>query len=241
MDMYVKNSNKLPSDHKLSIKAPAKDEAGFYTWEKKIEVATKYMALGNMRLVSELCKVDYRTLVNWKKEKWWADLIDEIKKSRQTETNSKLSKLVDMSLDVIKDRLKNGDFILNNKTGSIDRKPVSLRDANSVAKDLLGAQIRMEEMTSKLEIQKESVQEQLKLLANEFSKWSKGLSKQNAQTINFKEVANALHDQREERLQEGSGEVYEQAIGGEEEGSAEQGQEDDDGQGFSPQGGWEGR
>lgn len=216
--MYVKNTNTLPPDHKLKIRNVAKDEAGFYTWEKKIEVATKYMALGNMRLVGELCKVDYRTLMNWKKEKWWTELLNEIKKTRQTETSTKLSKIVDKSLEVIADRLEHGDFILNNKTGNIDRKPVSLRDANSVAKDLLGTQIKMEELTSKIETRQESVQEQLKLLATEFAKWSKGLSKQNAQTINFKEVANAI----EGTMGENVSRAEEEGIGPDEDSSEEE-------------------
>jgi hypothetical protein len=198
--MYVKNTDKIPDDRELRLSAPAKDDSGFYTWEKKIEVATKYMALGNMRLVSELCKVDYRLLMAWKKEEWWHQLIDEIRKANKSALNTKLSKIVDRSLEVISDRIENGDFILNNKTGEVERKPVSLRDANAVTKDLLNHQIKVEELEAKIEIQKETVQDQLALLAKEFSKWSKSISNKKATDIDFKEINDALHEGRQEGL-----------------------------------------
>jgi hypothetical protein len=224
----------LPADSKLRLNAKPVTDAGFYSWEKKIDVVTKYMALGNFRLVSELTGVTYRTLMNWRKEDWWAELVEEIRNTRKTELNSKLSKIVDKSLEVIQDRLENGDIILNNKTGELMRKEISLKDANQVTKDLLNHQLKMEELTSKLEIQKETVTDQLKLLAAEFSKWSLASSKKTAQTIEFKDVNSAIHDEREEGLQEGSGEVYEPSGSSEEALGAEQSPTSPDERGVSP-------
>jgi hypothetical protein len=231
--MYVKNTDKVPKDHELKLSNinKAKDSSGFFTWEKKIEVVTKYLALGNYRLVSELTKVDYRTIMLWKKEPWWDDLIEEIKKTRTSELSTKLSKIVDRSLEVVADRLENGDVVMNMKTGEFDRKPVSMRDANIVVKDLLNHQLKMEELSSKIEIQKETVQDQLALLAAEFAKWNKAITKQTATTIEFKEKTNAVHDERETGLQEGSGEVYEQAFGDQEESPAKSSSERDDEEG----------
>jgi hypothetical protein len=192
-----KNTDKIPADHELRLSAKDKTEGGHFTWEKKIDVVTKYMALGNARLVSELTKVPYITLMGWKKEPWWAELIEEVRRTRQGELNTKLSKIVDKSLSVIEDRLENGDIILNNKTGDLIRKPVSLRDANSVTKDLLAHQVRVEELTQKMEVQKDSVQDQLKLLATEFAKWSRKLVHTSATDIPFKETSLAIHDERE--------------------------------------------
>lgn len=219
--MYFKNTDKLPPDKELSLTAKSKDEGGFYTWEKKIDAATKYMALGNMRLVSELCKIEYRTLMYWRKTPWWSELIEEIKNTRQTEVNTKLSKIVDKSLSVIEDRLQNGDFVMNRKTGEIDRIPVNIKDANTITRDLLKHQIKQEEIVNRIQIQKETVQDQLKLLALEFAKWAKKPSKEGAVDIEFKEPVNALHDQREEGLQEGSGEIYEPPGSDQEEDGAE--------------------
>lgn len=217
--MYKRNTDKLPKDSELRLSNTKRDENSNYTWECKIDVATKYMALGNFRLVSEVTKVPYRTLMFWRKEPWWAELIEEIKKTRQTELNTKLSKIVDKSLEVIADRLENGDFVLNNKTGELIRKPVTIKEANVVTKDLLNHQIKMEQMVSNIEIQKETVADQLKILAGEFAKWSRQLTKRNASDINYKEITNALHDQRVDSGRED--EVVPEGLEGEEPGKGE--------------------
>jgi hypothetical protein len=172
----------LPADSKLKLSMPEKDSIGYYSWEKKIDVATKYMALGNMRSVGELTGIPYVTLIGWKRTEWWGELIEEIRKTRKTEMNTKLSKIVDKSLAVIEDRLENGDWVMT-KDGDLSRRPVTMKDANTVTKDLLAHQVRVEEMTNKLEVQKETVQDQLQLLAKEFAKWSKKLSNNVAEDI----------------------------------------------------------
>lgn len=184
-----KNTDKLPADHELRLSAKDKTAGGHFTWEKKIDVVSKYMALGNARLVSELTKVPYQTLVVWRREPWWAEIVEEVRRTRQGEMNSKLSKIVDKSLSVIEDRLENGDIIMNNKTGDLVRKPVSMKDANSVTKDLLAHQIRVEELTQKSDIQKETVEDQLIVLAKEFSKWSRKLVQTNSTDVPFKELS----------------------------------------------------
>ena len=219
----AKKAGNRRSESALRVSIPERDSLGNFTWEKKIDVATKYMALGNMRLVGEICNVPYQTLFSWKKQDWWAELIEEIRKTRRAETNTKLSKIVDKSLSVIEDRLDHGDFIMNLKTGELERKPVSMKDANTVTKDLLSHQARVEEMTQKMETTKETVQDQLKLLANEFAKWSRKLGNQDAITTGFKEIASAVHDEREEGLQEGGGEIYEPSLSNQETEFAEQG------------------
>jgi hypothetical protein len=204
----------LPKDNKLKVSIPEKESNGyFHTWEKKIEVVTKYMALGNMRLVSELTKIPYYTLIGWKKEDWWGDLIDEIKKTRYAEQNTKLSKIVDKSLAAIEDRIDNGDFILNNKTGEVVRKPISIRDANTVARDLLNHQIKVDEVSNRMEERKENFQDTLKVLANEFAKWTRRVSTNKAETIDFKDLTDALHEEREAGLQDRGGEVHQQTSG----------------------------
>ena len=197
---------------------PAKKER--YSWEQKVEVATKYMQLGNMRLVSELTEVPYQTIADWRKTDWWPDLIDEIKTIKRSKTGAKLAEIIEQSIAVVTDRLENGDFVLNNKTGEINRRPVSLRDAAQVTNQLITRQLQMEELAEKLVNRKESVKETLSMLAREFAKMTREQEKIKAQTIAFtevnKEVDNAIYDEREEGLQEGSGEVHVQTSSQEE-------------------------
>lgn len=207
----------IPKDHQLRVNKTGKQDGKSWSWEKRIAVATKYLALGNMRLVSELENIPYITLQSWKNEDWWPQILDEIRKAKAAQTNTKMSKIVDKSLDLIADRLENGDWVFDQKNSQMIRKEVSLKDATQAANALLNQQIKMEEMTQRVEIQKESVQDTLKMLAGEFAKWAKKDAKQEVIDVDFKEINNAIHAEREEGLPEGSGPLHEQAGSGEEE------------------------
>lgn len=182
-----------------------------WSWEQKVEVATLFMQLGNMRLVCEKTDVPYQTILDWRKTDWWPELIDEIKQIKRSKTGTKLAEIIEQSIAVVQDRLENGDFVLNNKTGEINRRPVSLRDAAVVTNNLITRQIQMEELAEKLVNRKESVKETLAVLAREFAKMNKLQEKAKAETIEFKESNNAIYEERQEGLQEGSSSLHEQA------------------------------
>lgn len=174
-----------------------------WSWSDKTEAAKKYMLLGNMRIVSELTGISYNTLCDWRKQDWWVSLIDEIKAAQKAKRNTKMNEVIDDSMEIIHDRILNGDFILNNKTGEIQRKPVALRDIGNLANQLLTRQAQLEEITNRMENNKETVQETLKALAKEFAKWQRITNKNQAEDAVY-----AIHDERQEGLQEGSSEVY---------------------------------
>ena len=190
--------------------------------EKRIEVVTKYLALGNMRLVSELTGVSYQLCRMWKREPWWRELEDEVRASRTLALDNKLSKIVDKSLDTIADRLENGDVVFNQKTGEVVRKEVSLKDATKVATDLLTRQAVVQKQEKEVvAIQNTgTIQDQLKMLAMEFAKFNKTNTGPVQDAVIIGEP-NALHDQWETRLQEGSEELYLETSGEEEESGTE--------------------
>lgn len=129
-------------------------------------------------------------------------MMDEIRLIRKSKTGTKLNDIVTTSLELLQDRLENGDWVLNNKTGEMVRRPVSLRDASSMTNALMTRQLQMEELAERMEHRNETVQETLSMLAREFTKMNKQIAKQSAQTIDYVETVDAVHDQREERHQE---------------------------------------
>ena len=173
-----------------------RDENGAWSWQKKLEVATKYNELGNMRLVSELTGVPYSCLVEWKRSDWWPTLIEEVRKQKQLAKVKKMGDIVDRSLEILQDRLENGDQIYDPKSQEIKRVPISMRDASKTATEILDKQIKLEEMANRVEVQRETVQETLKLMATEFSKWTKRQSTKDAETIEYKELTDAIHEER---------------------------------------------
>ena len=144
-----------------------------YSSEVKQDVLTKMLALGNQRLVSKLTGVEYATISTWKKTDWWQEMSDQLRLEQATKLDTSLSSVVEKSLEVVADRLENGEHVLNNKTGALIRKPVSMRDSARVASDLLARQSILRKVDNAAPEQKESMKDILGTLAREFAKYAK--------------------------------------------------------------------
>lgn len=149
------------------------EQSSKWSWSEKADVVSLYMSTGNMRLVSEQRHVPYDTLCAWKKSEWWPTLVDELRLAKKLKQNTKIDTILEAGVEVIKDRLENGDYILNNKTGVVQRKPVSLRDAGAITNALMTRQIQMEELAQRMDYRESSMKDTLDLLAKEFQKWNR--------------------------------------------------------------------
>ena len=139
--------------------------------EKKIAAVTQYLVLGNMNLVAASTGIDAHLLRHWKMQPWWADTEREIRTTENLQIDTKLTQIVDRSLDVVQDRLANGDFIYNQKTGQIIRKPVNMKDAVTASKEMLTKrELLRGNATERREQVQVSMADQLKALAYEFAK-----------------------------------------------------------------------
>lgn len=207
--------------------------------EKWVEVVTQYLILGNLKLVAAVTDVPYETIRNWKNTQRWLELEQEIRASQNIQMDQKLTQIVEKSLDATLDRVENGDFIYDQKSGEIRRKPASLRDIHRVAVDVLS---RRELLRDKASERKETTQitvtEQLGMLAQEFAKWvEKGKPKEVLEMVEVVGENDAVHEEWETRLQEGTGVgAQEEAGESEGEGSTERSPLDDDGTGESKEG-----
>lgn len=210
--------------------------------EKKIEVVTLFLQLGNMKIVASATGVPYQLLRLWKTQSWWKEYEFEIKNAKRSETNTKMTKIIDRSLTILEDRLENGEVVLNNKTGELIRKPVSMKDTLSVTRELFNQQNTFEKQKideSGLQHQ-ESIQDTLKQLANEFAKFNGTKKPQviEAEDVEFKEAEDAIYEEREEGLQEGVREVPGETGTDQESLGTQQSAERTLQGGLSPKGGW---
>lgn len=145
--------------------------------KKKLEVVTTYLALGKLPLVEAMTGVPRTTLKQWKQQPWWRELEVDITSEDDLELSGKLRKIVDRSLDAVVDRIANGEFILNMKTGKVDRVPVKLRDAHRVSVDLIDKyNLIRGKPTSRIE--KVAVEDAMLKLAAQFQEWAKSLKKE---------------------------------------------------------------
>ncbi len=188
--------------------------------EVKIGVVTRYLAIGNMSLVAASTGLDHQMLRNWKTQPWWKEVEAQVRATENLQLDTKISKIVDKSLDAVLDRVENGDFIYDNKTGDIKRKPANMRDIAKVSTEMISKrELLRGNATSRNETPQASVAEQLKSLAIEFARWNKKQPTQQ-ETLDVESIEileditlqegndDAIYDEREEGLQEGSGPVH---------------------------------
>lgn len=147
------------------------------TWpkEKKLQAVAQYLALGNMKLVEATTGVNYGLLRQWKMQPWWKEYESEIRNTENVKLDSKLTTIVEKSLEAVANRLEHGEPVWNSKTGTIDYKPVNMKDANKVAVDLLTKrELLRGNATSRTEAVAIPMADQLKALAAEFARMTSG-------------------------------------------------------------------
>ena len=201
----------------------------FATWppEKRIEVVSQYLVLGNMALVSATTGVPHQLIRAWKALPWWKDIENQVRATENLQMDTKLSKIVERSLDAVLDRVEHGEVMYDKKTGQTYRSPVTMKDAAKVSVDLITKrELLRGNATERRETTQVSVADQLKELALEFAKWQKPQQVIDVETVevidNQKDTEDAIYEEREEGLQEGSSEVYEQTGSSQEEDGTEQ-------------------
>lgn len=179
--------------------------------KKKVEAVTTWLAVGKLPLVAAVVGVPTATLRQWRGAPWWNELVAEIRNESDQELDTKLQKIVDKSLDVVLDRIENGDFVLNSKTGEVTRIPTKLKDVHRVSVDLIDKRdlIRNRE---RVKVEVLVVDDYLQKLASQFAAFVK---KQLPKPITLEGEAIALYEERpqdgqvSEGLPSGSGSVHE--------------------------------
>lgn len=122
--VYVRSKKKLPH------------ESGWWDEKKKLEVVTTYLALGNRNEASRVCNVPIATVKSWSMQPWWQELITSIQSGEGQRSDNKMSKVIDKALDLIVDRLEQGDYQYDQKTGRLVKVPLKARDLERVASGL---------------------------------------------------------------------------------------------------------
>lgn len=108
-------------------------QRGIYPEKTKIEVVTLYAVTGNIPKVSSLTKVPVDTISKWRKQQWFQELLVEIREENNEKIDAKFTEIIEKALELVYDRMINGDFAVHPKTGELIRKPVSMRDLTIVS------------------------------------------------------------------------------------------------------------
>lgn len=137
----------------------------------KMEALKLWLITGNLKAVSAAMNIPHITLQSWRYSDWWAEMAADIRNEGQIQLTNRLKTIAQKAMDVTLDRLENGDWVLNQKTGTMERKPVVMRDAHRVAESFVDRAMRIEAKPID-EVVEQKVQDRLISLAETFAKFS---------------------------------------------------------------------
>ena len=102
---------------------------------QKLEAVQTYLMLGSVRTTAAVLNIPEITVKVWRTKGWWKDLEAELKLQDELQLGTRLKRIAEKSLEVVEDRLQNGNFMYDQKTGNLVRIPVSVKDAHKVGLD----------------------------------------------------------------------------------------------------------
>ena len=160
------------------VKAPKRhdikqEDRGWWSEKKKLEALSYFVANGSVAETSRHCQVPYQTLMKWKASDWWKDKIRDIQTEDYERLDAKLTKALDKALDQVLDRIENGDHIYDPRTGKLRQVPVKLRDANIAFNGLMDKRQLIRKQPTKI-VEQQTTAAQLQNLANQFAAFVTG-------------------------------------------------------------------
>lgn len=206
------SDNDLTKKQESKRRRPVKADTNLrWSDSQKIEAVQTYLALGKITLAAAVLKIPEVTLRNWKSKQWWKDIEQELRVQDDLVLSSRLQNLINKSLETVQDRLENGDFIYDNRTGKLVRKPVAMREAHRVAMDMVD---KREHLINKVPATQtvDAVEDKLNKLAEKFAQIAQGINRPVIEVTDVIEVntnpqeediEDALYEERQEGLQEG--------------------------------------
>ena len=147
------------------------DKRKYYSDSQKIEAVTTYLMLGSLPLVASMLKINVNTLKLWKKSEWWKEVEADLRIQEDLQLSKRMQGIINRTLDVVEDRLENGDFIYDQKTGELRRKPVLLKDAHKVGMDIADRRdVLINRHVANESVTTDKVEDTLNKLAAEFAR-----------------------------------------------------------------------
>ncbi len=185
--------------------------------ETKEKAVVLYKSTGKVSETADLVGISYDTMRLWSHTDWFKDRTAELLLEERTALNRKLEVIVEEAGDAVLDRLRNGDVVFDQKTGEMQRKPIAAQVASQILQQGIEKQVLIQKLVREDQLVEgqEKLVDRLTRLALEFSKFSKNTPKiidAEVVTTTNEVISDAVHDQRETGLLQGT-EVGPQAPG----------------------------
>jgi hypothetical protein len=173
----------------------ANGKQAWWSDKQKLEAVQSYLLFGSVATTARVLKIPEQTMRNWKNTSWWKEIEGELKVQDEMQLSARLKKVMEKSLDAVDDRLDNGDFVFDQKTGSMQRKPVNMRDAHKVSMDLIDKRALLLNR-NKPEASEEQMSDKLLKMMKQFADFATGKLEENktidVEDVEIKEETNGL-------------------------------------------------
>ena len=194
--VYVRNKKNLPH------------EPGIWDKKKQMAACTTYLATGSIAETSRIINVPYRTVQEWTYSDWWKQLMTEIQSGENQKTDNKMSKVIEKTLDMLVSRIEEGDYQYDQKTGRLVKIPLKARDLERITSGLFDKRQLIRKQPTNIKQDDLNQADRLLKLAEQFAKFS-GVKREEKELEVVKDEYiegewNAVHDEREAGLQEGT-------------------------------------
>jgi hypothetical protein len=192
--VYIRNKKTKAFDPKTG-----KGERGTWPESYRMKALTTFLATGSQAHTAAITGIPEQTIASWRKQEWWNERIKEIREGENIQLDAKLTKVMDKALDAVVDRIENGEYMYDPRTGEIRRVPAKLRDVQKVAGDMIDKKTLLAKVQKGKEEQKQAITaDHLVMLAREFSKFATG--KEHKDVDDVKTVIDGEHEEVFEQL-----------------------------------------
>lgn len=99
-----------------------------YAVEDKIEAAIAWLITGSSEEAGKFCQIPGRTIRSWMQQPWWEDILKEAQGRKQKELDAVWTGLIHKTAVELRDRIDNGETVVNTKTGTERKVPVKAKD-----------------------------------------------------------------------------------------------------------------
>lgn len=163
---------------------------------QKLEAVKCWLITGNLAATAAALAIPLVTLKSWRYSDWWSTMVRDLKQQDSMALTARLKNIAAKSLDLVEDRLENGDWILNQKTGKLEQKPINIRDLAVISNNSITHITKLEESIEK-ETDSKKALDQLTILAQKFEEFAKKKAPVQVTDVIYIEDSNAIHEKRE--------------------------------------------
>jgi hypothetical protein len=144
----------------------------WWSADQRLQAAATYVMLGSAVDTSLATGIPLPTLKSWKHLPWWKDMVQQVRSDDLDLTSSSIQRVMKKALTIVEDRLDNGNFVLDQKTGKVIRVGVNLKDSLKATTELMAKQEALIDRERNKETQAATV-DRLTKLAEELAKFAK--------------------------------------------------------------------